>query len=170
MTGMVLQKEGDGAGRSTREQVEAFLYREARLADGHAYREWLDLWDTDALYWVPCNDDDADPARHVALIYENYAGLEDRVARLLSGYAHAQSPPSRLARLIGNIETRDLGEGLVEAHSAVSITAYRRGRLDQFAGRAVHRLRRHDDDLKLVRKTVYLVNNDGPISNLTFIV
>jgi len=36
-----------------RHRVEAFLYREARLMDEHAYDEWLSLWTADALYWVP---------------------------------------------------------------------------------------------------------------------
>ena len=48
-----------------RHKVESFLYREARLMDEHAYDEWLALWTDDALYWVPCNEDDIDPERHV---------------------------------------------------------------------------------------------------------
>ncbi|MBI3797304.1 MAG: ring-hydroxylating dioxygenase subunit beta, partial [Deltaproteobacteria bacterium] len=30
--------------RWDREQIEAFLYREARLIDEHRYGEWLSLW------------------------------------------------------------------------------------------------------------------------------
>src|SRR5712692_5476267 len=57
-----------------RHKVESFLYREARLMDEHAYDEWLALWTDDALYWVPCNEDDIDPERHVSIVYENARG------------------------------------------------------------------------------------------------
>jgi crotonobetainyl-CoA:carnitine CoA-transferase CaiB-like acyl-CoA transferase len=59
-----------------RHKVESFLYREARLMDEHAYDEWLALWTEDALYGVPCNEDDFDPERHVSIVYESRARLE----------------------------------------------------------------------------------------------
>ncbi len=48
--------------------VEQFLYREARLADEQRLDDWLALWDEDALYWVPCNQDDIDPTRQLSII------------------------------------------------------------------------------------------------------
>ncbi len=36
--------------------------------DEHAYDEWLGLWTEDALYWIPCNEDDFDPERHVSIV------------------------------------------------------------------------------------------------------
>ena len=66
-------------------KIESSLYREARLMDEHAYDQWLALWTDDALYWIPCNEDDFDPERHVSIVYENKARLEDRIARLNRG-------------------------------------------------------------------------------------
>ena len=34
-------------------QVEAFLYKEARLADESRYSEWEALVDDDMHYWIP---------------------------------------------------------------------------------------------------------------------
>ena len=45
-----------------RSKIENFLYHEARLMDEHAYADWLALFTGDARYWVPSNDDDADPS------------------------------------------------------------------------------------------------------------
>ena len=60
--------------------VAAFLYREARLIDEHRYQEWLTLWESsDTLYWVPCNDDDIDPRRHVSINYDDHDRLLQRV-------------------------------------------------------------------------------------------
>jgi benzoate/toluate 1,2-dioxygenase beta subunit len=87
-----------------RRRVEEFLYQEAKLIDEHRYEEWLALWSEDALYWVPCNSDDADPMRQAMIIYDNRARLEERVYRLTSGAAWAQQPQSRTRRLISNVE------------------------------------------------------------------
>src|SRR5712671_5520993 len=98
-------------------KVEMFLYREARLMDQHAYDEWLALWTDDALYWVPCNEDDIDPERHVSIVYENRARLEDRIARLKSGAAYAQDPKSRLSRVVSNVEIENESDQEVLVHS-----------------------------------------------------
>lgn len=151
--------------------VEAFLYEEAEIADRHDYAGWLALWARDGRYWLPCNDDDADPLTHVALIYEDYNGLEDRVRRLSTGYAHTQDPPTRLIRLVANVRVANVDDGLIEARSVAQITAFRRHQMDTFAGRVVHRLRqRPGGGFEIVRKTVYLVDNDGYMHNMTFLV
>ena len=155
----------------SRREAEDFLYREARLADTHAYDEWFALWTDDALYWIPCNDDVHDERLHVSLVHEDHEGLVDRIARLKSGAAWAQDPKSRLARVVSNIELVSTGvdtECIV--HSTFNITSSRRGRIEIVAGRAVHRLRRIDDSLQIVSKTVLLVDNDEVMSNLTFLI
>jgi benzoate/toluate 1,2-dioxygenase subunit beta len=153
-----------------RHKVENFLYREARLMDEHAYDEWLALWTDDALYWVPCNEDDFDPERHVSIVYENKARLEDRIARLKSGAAYAQDPKSRLSRVVSNVEIEDANDTEAIVRSTFNVTALRRGRMDIFAGRAIHKLRPEGDSFKIAYKKVLLINNDVVINNLTFLI
>jgi 3-phenylpropionate/cinnamic acid dioxygenase small subunit len=153
-----------------RHRVETFLYREARLMDEHAYDEWLALWTDDALYWIPCNDDEIDPERHVSIVYENKARLEDRIARLKSGAAYAQDPKTRLSRVVSNMEVEDENDNEVIVRSTFNVTALRRGRMDTFAGRAVHKLRMEGESFKLAYKKVLLINNDVVIHNLTFLI
>ena len=153
-----------------KDEVEAFLYAEAEMCDRHRYTDWLALWAEDACYWVPCNDDDSDPATHVAIAYERYTGLEDRVHRLSSGHVHSQSPQTRLSRIVGNVRAQETGEGLIEANSVVHIMAYRRDAVEMLGARVVHQLRRDGGSFKIVRKTVYLANNDGYQTNLTFLL
>jgi 3-phenylpropionate/cinnamic acid dioxygenase small subunit len=150
--------------------VEAFLFREARLMDTHSYDEWLTLWSEDAWYWVPANADDIDPARHISLVNENRAGIEDRIARLKSGAHYAQEPNSRLSRVVGNIELAALEGELLSVHSTFNITASRKGRIDIFAGRTLHQLRVQGDEWRIVHKRILLVNNDEVINNLTFLI
>ena len=153
-----------------RHKVENFLYREARLMDEHAYDEWLALWTDDALYWVPCNEDDIDPERHVSIVYENRTRLEDRIARLKSGAAYAQDPKTRLSRVVSNVEIEDANDTDATVRSTFNVTALRRGRMDIFAGRVTHKLRSEGDSFKIAYKKVLLINNDIVIHNLTFLI
>ena len=153
-----------------RRQVENFLYREARLMDEHAYDEWLALWTYDALYWVPCNEDEFDPERHVSIVYENRARLEDRIERLKSGAAYAQDPKSRLSRVVSNVEVQKGDGAEILVHSTFNLTALRRNRIDIFAGRAIHKLRPEGDCYKIAFKKVILITNDVVIRNLTFLI
>jgi len=154
---------------SLRERIESFLYYEARLIDDHQYAEWLALWTEDALYWIPCNSDDADPARQAMIIYDNRDRLEERILRLTSNAAWAQQPRSRTRRLITNVEFRsEQGDYAVEANFLLA--EMRRSRQDIFAGRVIYTLRVNGDGFKIALKKVLLLNNDDPIDNLTFIV
>ena len=154
----------------TRSEVERFLYMDARLMDGHAYDEWFGLWTDDARYWIPCNTDDHDTRTHVSLVHEDHEGLIDRIARLKSGAAWSQDPTSRLCRVVSNIEFADCEGPECEVHSVFNLTAVRRGRTDIIAGRNLHRLRRVGDSLAMVSKTVWLVDNNEVMNNLTFLI
>ncbi|MBF6568982.1 MAG: aromatic-ring-hydroxylating dioxygenase subunit beta [Candidatus Binataceae bacterium] len=153
-----------------RSKVENFIYHEARLMDENRYDEWLALWTSDALYWVPCGRDDADPKREVSLIYDDHTRLETRIRRLNSGVAHAQDPKSRMRRVISNLEIEEESNGEVNTASNFILAELRRGVQDVFAGRTIHRLRPENGSYKLVFKKVLLVNNDEYIDNLTFLV
>jgi 3-phenylpropionate/cinnamic acid dioxygenase small subunit len=105
-------------------EVEQFLYREARLLDERRFHEWLELFTKDARYWRGGRSNRypksskaiaiLDPDRHVeddltkegelAILDETRETLARRVARLETGMAWAEDPPSRTRHLIANIE------------------------------------------------------------------
>src|SRR4051794_515038 len=84
--------------------VEQFIYREARLADELRYDEWEALWTDDAVYWVPANGDDVDPGTQMSVVFDNRSRISTRIKQLQTGKRHSQNPPSRLRRLISNVE------------------------------------------------------------------
>lgn len=150
--------------------VEQFLFREARLMDGNDYKTWLQLWADEGMYWIPCNADDADPHRNIAIVYENRAQIEDRVWRLSGLHAHAQRPKSRLTRVVSNVEVEHGQNGEIVAHSAFVLCEIRKNETRFWAGRNLHVLLRDDDDFRIKLKKVMLANNDTVMSNLTFII
>jgi 3-phenylpropionate/cinnamic acid dioxygenase small subunit len=154
-----------------REAVEAFLFREARLADENRYDEWLALWTEDVTYWVPANIDEYDPDEHVSILYDNRERLQDRVARLKSGGAWSQEPQSRMRRVISNIEIEpsDRPDERIVISNFV-LGELRRGREAVYFAQQKHRLRQTAGGLRMAAKTVYLVKNNEPLHNLSFLI
>src|SRR5215475_12584335 len=105
-------------------EVEQFLYREARLLDERRFHEWLGLLTGDVRYWMAGRSNRypksskaitiLDPDRYIeddmtredelAIFDEDKATLDARVARLDTGMAWAEDPPSRTRHLITNVE------------------------------------------------------------------
>jgi 3-phenylpropionate/cinnamic acid dioxygenase small subunit len=153
-----------------RETVEGFLYREARLMDGHRHEEWLALFDDDAIYWIPSNRDDVDPRCEVSITYANKEQLGLQVARLASGRAYTQDPPARLCRAVSNVEIEPAGDDEAVVRSVFLLQVVRAGRDRLITGRALHRLRSHGGEVRIAQKKIELAANDEVLGDLTFLL
>ena len=151
-------------------RVADFIYREARLADEARYTEWEAMWDDDALYWVPMHED-ADPTREISYIYDNRPRITKRIAQLKTGNRHAQSPPSKMRRILSNLEVVTSDDVSVTVGSNFALYEYRYA-MTLWAGRYLHRVRvdRDGAPVRLMGKTVHLVNGDAAISTLAFLI
>ncbi|HKV56355.1 MAG TPA: aromatic-ring-hydroxylating dioxygenase subunit beta [Candidatus Binataceae bacterium] len=154
----------------SRQQAEEFLYEEARALDDGRYEDWFATLTDDARYWVPCNGEGVDPNREISLVYDDHARLRDRIARLASGMAHAQSPASKTRRLVSNVQIDEVEEDRAKVVSAFILYELRQGKPRIFAGRYEHQVRLEEGRWKIAAKKAVLVNNDEVIDNLTFIV
>src|SRR6478736_1102117 len=87
-----------------REEVEQFLYCEARLLDERRLTEWLDLLAEDIFYYMPIvrnikyGDWDleySDPESEISYFDETKDILEGRVRQINTGVHWAEEPVSR---------------------------------------------------------------------------
>jgi 3-phenylpropionate/cinnamic acid dioxygenase small subunit len=107
-------------------ELMPFYIREAWLLDERKLEEWLDLFTDDVLYFMPRRKNvprreahrELTPLGDLAILEEDKRYLAMRVARLDSGMAWAEDPPSRTRHLIGNLEVERLGKGEVQARTA----------------------------------------------------
>jgi 3-phenylpropionate/cinnamic acid dioxygenase small subunit len=148
--------------------VVAFLYREARLADEARYSEWESLWDSDATYWVPMRED-ADPETDLSYIYDNRRRIASRIAQLNTGSRHSQTPPSKMRRLISNIELLSSDERSVTVGANFVLFEYRTDMVI-WAGRYLYRVRTDSRPLRLLEKTVHLVNAHDSVPTMSFLI
>jgi 3-phenylpropionate/cinnamic acid dioxygenase small subunit len=125
-------------------EVEQFLFREARLLDDRRFHDWLELLTDDVRYWMAGRTNRypkiskaiaiLDPERYVeddmtredelAIFDEDRRSLGARVARLDTGMAWAEDPPSRTRHLITNIEVEP-GEAAQEIKAYSNFVVYR---------------------------------------------
>ena len=160
----------NSADRDLLTRIEQFLFLEAHLQDTHAYDEWEALWEDDAIYWVPANGHDTDPEQAMSIIYDNRSRIGIRIGQLKTGRRHTQTPRSELARLLSNIQViRQDGEEFEVRANVLIFEDNLRGETI-WAARNEYRLRLVDDQFRLVRKKVGLVNNHKPIFTLSFLV
>ena len=107
-------------------ELMQFYIGEAWLLDERRLKEWLQLFTDDVLYFMPRRKNvprreahrELTPLGDLAIFEEDKRYLEMRVARLDSGMAWAEDPPSRTRHLIGNLEAVPLENGEVEAKTA----------------------------------------------------
>ena len=90
--------------------ISQFMYTEAKLLDDWKFREWLDVLAEDISYTLRTtpNAQTRDRRRSIEppttwVFNDNKHLLERRVARLETGMAWAEEPPSRTTHMVSNI-------------------------------------------------------------------
>ena len=158
--------------------VEQFLYREARLLDERRFHDWLGLFTDDVHYWMTARgnryprsskalasldndrraDEDPNSTEEFALFDEDIRTLTARVARLDTGMAWAEDPPSHTCHLISNIAVLEGGRDTqVTVHS--NFILYRtRGESEQdfYVGRRQDILRWSGGDWRIAYRKILL--------------
>jgi 3-phenylpropionate/cinnamic acid dioxygenase small subunit len=159
-------------------EVEQFLYREARLLDDRRFHEWLELFTDDVRYFMAGRSNRypksskaiaiLDPGRYVesdvtgddelAILDEDKTTLAARVARLDTGMAWAEDPPSRTRHLISNVEVEP-GDSAAEVKVYCNFLVYRsRAETEQdfYVGARQDVLRRESGGWKIARRRLVL--------------
>ncbi len=142
---------------------EAFLFEEARLLDERRFEEWLDLFAADGIYWIPAAPGQTDPVGEASIAHEGRQLLEVRVRRLRHPANHADQPPVRSRRVIGNVAIDERNGGTTVVRSAFVMADLRADVQRFFAGDYVHTLRRDGEGFRIVCKRVNLLNCDAPM-------
>ena len=169
--------------------VERFLFREARLLDERRFHEWLELFTDDVRYWMASRpnryprsskaiamldrqnyvEEDADREDALALFDETKETLTARVARLDTGMAWAEDPPSRTRHFIANIEVEP-GAAHGELKVCCNYLVYRsRGEMEEdfYVGARKDLLREVDGSWKIASRRLILDQNVLSAKNLS---
>ena len=146
--------------------VSQFYAREARFLDDLEFNNWIGLMARDVRYWMPIvsNRIGRDIGNELTLrgelahFEDDFESLTNRVKRLGTGRAWAETPPGRTNHMISNVEIGETEGDLVSVRSQFLI--YRSHlETDQeiFSGTRLDKLRADDDtDWKIVERIIIL--------------
>ena len=150
-------------------EVERLLFIEAQYLDDKAWEEWADLYQPDAVYWVPSWLDEydlvSDPDTQVSYIYHaSRAQLQERIGRIQSRKSITALPLPRTLHMITNIVLSELDELTVEARSSWTAHVFdpRTRRQHLHFGSYEHRLVRTAEGYRIARKKIVIMNDCIP--------
>ncbi len=150
-------------------EILQYYIDEAWLLDERKYKEWLALLTDDIFYYSPRRKnvyrreiEREIPARGTDIAYfeDDHDAMEVRVARLETGMAWSDDPPSRTRHIVGNLKVERRDNGEVWAKSAFLV--YRSHlETDQeiYSGYREDILRPDGDSWKIAQRTVILDAN-----------
>jgi 3-phenylpropionate/cinnamic acid dioxygenase small subunit len=156
-------------------EVEQFLFQEARLLDECRFQEWLNLLTEDIRYWMPSMssrygasskafsplDRDRADGDDLALLDETKDSLARRIARLDSGMAWSEEPPSRTCRFISNVivAESDTKAGLVVHSNFILYRTRSELERDFYVGSRQDVLRAADGSWKIASRKILVPQN-----------
>src|SRR6266545_655206 len=152
------------------QEVQDFLYLEARLLDERRLNEWLDLFADDLHYFMPIRrnvkfgDWDlefSDPESEISYFDEGKDILQGRVRQINTGVHWAEEPASRFEHLISNIEIAAVNGDEVQVNSKFFCYQNRlQDEVNLFIGRRYDLLRRDPvTTFKVVKRKIILAHN-----------
>ena len=146
-------------------EVEHFYTREANLLDDRRFEEWVQLFTDDTHYFMPIRrtrtrreiDKEFTNPGEMAFFDDDKMMLQTRVAKLLSGTAWAEDPPSRTRHIITNVFVdQDRGDELdVRSNFILYRTRLKSEELTWIGSRR-DVLRRTEDSFMIAKRNIYL--------------
>jgi 3-phenylpropionate/cinnamic acid dioxygenase small subunit len=156
---------------NARDEFRRLLEREARQLDQLRYDEWLAMYASECVYWVPSTPNAGDPRREIAIMFDDRRRLEDRIYRMRTGFAWSQAPASRTVRLITNVEVFSTANAAAwMLRSNFLISEFWGDETRQLTGWAGHRVLRGESGWKIQAKQVNLIECDRSIRNPSIIM
>jgi biphenyl 2,3-dioxygenase subunit beta len=148
-------------------EVERFYTREASLLDSRQFEAWLDLFTEDTHYFMPIRrtrlakelDQEFTQRGEMAFFDDDKGILVGRVAKLRSGKAWSEDPPSRTRRIVTNIDVlEDDGSVLTIASNFLLYRTRLNSEEDTWIGSRRDTLRQTDNGLgfQIATRAIYL--------------
>ncbi len=146
--------------------ITQFYSREARYLDDLEFDKWIGLMAPDLRYWMPIVSNrigrgigsELTERGHLAHFEDDFESMSNRVKRLATGRAWAETPPGRTNHMVSNVEVDRQEDGLTRVTSKFLIyRSHMETDQEVFSGTRKDVLRADEDtDWKIVDRTIIL--------------
>ncbi len=133
--------------------VTQFYYREARYLDDLEFDKWVGCMAEDVRYWMPIVSNrigrdignELTQPGELAHFEDDFESLSNRVKRLETGRAWAETPPGRTNHMVSNVEILGVDKGLTYVRSQFLIyRSHMETDQEIFSGTRIDKLRPDD--------------------------
>jgi len=154
-------------------KVAQFYYQEAEMLDSYQYQDWFELMTEDIEYKMPVriNKENGDLSHKEVEMYhflDDYETLKLRVERLYTNYAWAEDPPSRIRRLVTNVQIKENHEDqlLVKSYFILYRSRGSDARFELITGERMDTLISISDGLKIKKRVIHVDQATLNLKNL----
>lgn len=152
------------------QEVEQFLYKEARLLDERRLDEWLDLLADELHYWMPMRRnikfgdwelEFTNVENEINWFDEGKDVLAGRIRQINTGIHWPEEPVSRFEHMVTNVEVVEVKDDGIRVNSKFFCYQNRlQDEVNHFVGRREDLLRRDADTrFKIVRRKIIIAQN-----------
>jgi 3-phenylpropionate/cinnamic acid dioxygenase small subunit len=139
--------------------VEQFLYRQAQALDAKAWKDWIDLFTPDGIYWMPPDASYKTWDGQPAIFAEDKNLMTVRMLRVLHPDAWSQRPLWGTNHVVSNVVVKKVAKnGDVEVTSRFHMLEMRRDDIRHFAGSYLHVLKKTKQGYKIKLQRVDMTN------------
>jgi 3-phenylpropionate/cinnamic acid dioxygenase small subunit len=166
-----------------KEEIESFLYDEAELLDTRRFREWLELFAEDLVYFMPMRRnvkfgqhaarENTRQGEGISWFDEDKWTLTKRVEQILTGVHYAEEPLSRVCHMITNVQVLEAAPSAAAAETVVAKSRFlvyqNRNEYETytFVGKRIDQLRKTPQGWRIARREIILDQNILLAKNLT---
>jgi len=122
--------------------AEQFLYRQADLLDAKRWKDWIDLFTPDGVYWMPPDASYKTWDGQPAIFAEDRNLMQVRMGRVLHPDAWSQRPQWGTNHVVSNVVIDKAAKnGDLTVRSRFHMMEMRRDDIRHFAGQYTHHLK-----------------------------
>ena len=146
----------------------ALINAEARFADTLELESWIACYAPECIYWIPASCGGGDPRQEITHEIHDRRRLEDRIARIRTGFAYSMIPSVRATHVLGNFEIWSLEAKEVRARASFIIDAVNNDRRRVLSGWIGYSLVEIEHQWRIAVKQINLIDADQPQGNNSF--
>jgi 3-phenylpropionate/cinnamic acid dioxygenase small subunit len=139
--------------------AEQFLYRQAALLDDKQWRDWIDLFSPEGIYWMPPDASYKTWDGQPAIFAEDRNLMAVRMGRVLHPDAWSQRPLWGTNHVVSNvIVDKTAKNGDLVVRSRFHMLEMRRDDIRHFAGQYTHHLKKVKGGYRIKLQRVDMTN------------
>jgi len=148
------------------EKIAQLIRTETACLNNGDLDQWISLFTEDGYYWMPLEEEHADPEQHDSL-YDNRALMEMRKYNLGNPLSPSMQVKVKSVRILSDIEIKlvEEADNEVDVSAFVIAVIYQQQKI-YYAGRIGYRLVNSDSGLKIKVKRVDIVDADAPLDSI----